>query len=115
MPHINGGGRKGFLLPGETWEVSIHAKAHSEVTSGELEGLDGWLEGQGEPAGWFHDEFTDSGVVVYYHDVHNVAWATYVLFMARRSEDEPEPIICWSEQRRIRLKEKWVTVTSEDS
>jgi hypothetical protein len=108
------GGRKGFLLPGETWEASIDAKAPSEVSSGELQGLDGWLRGQGEPAGWFHDEFTDSGVVVYYSDVHGVRWATYVLFMARRFEGEAEPIMMVSEQRRIRLKEKWVTVTSEE-
>lgn len=72
---------KGFLLPGDTWETDVKSSMSlTHIMGGEPLGLSKWLEAHGaslpEPgAGQY-----DAGVVAFYRDIHNVDWATCLVF-----------------------------------
>lgn len=116
--------RKGFLLPGDTWEISV--RAHREAPDeGEACGLSKWRAEQGDdvqkseppmpepssPTKGQLARFPDIGVVVYYRDMHDVDWATYLQYVRVISRDAITNKIVGrdvilGDQRRIRLKHR---------
>jgi hypothetical protein len=79
---------RGFLLPGDTWETDVKAVPRwlDFLADGPV-GLSKWLEAHGAslpepgPGGY------DAGVVAFCRDIHNVDWATCLVFTMVRSED----------------------------
>jgi len=124
-PHVTyNAPRKGFLLPGHTWEITVGA--HREAPDeGETCGLSKWRAEQGDdvpkpdppmPESSFPTKgplfpFPDIGVVLYYRDMHDVDWATYLQYMRVMSCDAITHKIVGrhvilGDQRRIRLKHR---------
>jgi hypothetical protein len=71
---------KGFLLPGETWVVRLEAdpiieREIDDLWPPEIIGLREWLKRQGQ--GHTEDD-GDAGVIVFYCDIHDKKWATYL-------------------------------------
>lgn len=100
--------RKGFLLPEGTWETSI--VAYREAPD-DLEpwGLSQWAAAQDEHFPKPDFAALDTGVVVYYRDIHDVDWATYLHFNMAILHDATDGKLISREvilgdQRRIRAK-----------
>jgi hypothetical protein len=122
--------RRGFLLPGDTWETSVTAYRDAPAEF-EACGLSKWRAEQGDrvpkpkpprlPPGAFGATgfvpFPDTGVVVYYRDIHDADWATYLIFAVIHIKDATTARLVrrdllLGDQRRIRLKRRpLLTVT----
>jgi hypothetical protein len=115
--------RKGFLLPGDTWEVSVGA--HREAPHDEEPcGLIKWRAEQGDhipkpelppepsfPASVVYIPMGDTGVVVCYRDIHDTDWATYLTFrlikiVAANTGRLVKHEVLVGDQRRIKVKHR---------
>lgn len=102
---------KGFLPAGETWFVTIHADPILQrISNRSPQGLSEWLGANAQrrqpPSGSSYD----AGAVVSYRDVHDVAWATYLVLDLIETRDDIKGEITDREisegrQRLIRLRQ----------
>lgn len=102
--------RKGFLLPEDTWETSVRCVPS---VRGVLEpcGLSKWVEAQGPTVPKPPPTLSDTGVVVYYRDIHDVDWATYLVFVVVKArevltQEETAREVLVRDQRLIRAKHR---------
>jgi len=102
---------EGFLPAGETWFVTIHADPWLQAASNRSpQGLSEWLAANAQrrqpPSGGSYD----AGAVVSYRDVHDVAWATYLVLELIETRggikgEITDRVISTGRQRLIRLRQ----------